>query len=734
MVLSKLFRKGDSQLPGVAPDAPSRHGERRGIQGNDHGRNKRTACMIAPREVRTLNLLEELESLGAQIEQAGDLETLKTIFYRLDEIAQQYPSDFDIQLAARDLRQRLLDCGNRLRAAQTEGERPPQPPAKPPTTSRRPPVVWRRWIAAAVALAVLIGGGVTIARKRKAQLAALAVPLEIVTVPPGAAVSINGEAQCTSNCRLTLPAGNYQVIAMLNGFESAQGDVVLLPGKPASLIFPLAVHARLRILSDLDQGSVELDDEPLADLVEGQFVLDRVTPGVHVLKVAGKNGAASVPFEITADRQPSLTGTPITRNLAAVAVASLGNQARLFASSGGLRLTVNGQPQEDAGPAGADLTNFQAGLNEIRIGEGKDQRIVKQDFGVEPMLTVFLKSEVNLGTLIVSTAEDDVRVFVNGKEYPRKTLHGQIRIPTIGNVNVRVAKGGFDEPAPMTAEVKKGTETRLEFVLRKTPVAATLRIAGGTPGAEVLIDERTVGVIDSDGVLSRQAVSPGDHTIELRKDQYVAKRYQRSFQTGQTVTISGAELLAVEILPPPPPEKNAPSLVKEIARPVPAQGTIADFADPSQWHEENGEFVHHGAAFLPYKLPPAGIFTFTVELLKGGGLFRSGKVRWRLMYIDNRNYAEFEIDRGHFVSRVVRNGKAFERGKKAVKDWEKQKQVAILIDVSSDHIVHKLGSAGAWVPLDAWSEPGVRFSDGKFGFLVQGSEEIGLQDFRFQPQ
>ena len=33
-----------------------------------------------------------------------------------------------------------------------------------------------------------------------------------------------------------------------------------------------------------------------------------------------------------------------------------------------------------------------------------------------------------------------------------------------------------------------------------------------------------------------------------------------------------------------------------------------------------------------------------------------------------------------------------------------------------------------------WAEPGRNFSEGKFGFLIRGNDEIGISDFKFQPK
>ncbi len=576
--------------------------------------------------------------------------------------------------------------------------------------------------------------GVNLARKRNTG-AAGRVSVEIVTNPPGASIRINGEPVCTSNCKLSLAPGNYQFTAFLDGYEPAASGVALVAGKPAAVNLTLDPQSQsLRILTDLDQGKVSLDDQTF-DLQEGQFIAERLSPGMHSVKVTLRGAEASFAFQAANAKIPVISGPVAARNLSAVLVASLGNQARLVTNSGPLKLTVNGQPEADAGPEGVDLKNFMPGVDELVVGDGKDKRGMRENFGPAPMLTVFLKSDPNVGTLIVSTGEDDVRVFLNNKEYPRKTVHGQLRILTIGSQVVRVAKDGFDPVAPQTAEVKKGSEARLEFKLNRTPQVAALEIGGATPGAEVVVDDRSVGTVGADGAFRSNSIAPGDHVIELRRDGFLPRRFRRSFRVGQTVSVSGSEVTLAAIPPPPPP---APKVIeppkKKAAPPPPKPGTIADFEAPGQWHEENGVFVHRGAAFLGYKMPPRGVFTFTVQLLKGGNLFRGGKVRWALNRVDDKNYALYEIDNKNFFARVVQGGKTYERTKTPLKDLETQNQFTIQIDVTPEHIVHKMFAGGEWINLDSWAEPGRNFSEGKFGFIVQGNDEIGLQDFKFQPK
>lgn len=622
------------------------------------------------------------------------------------------------------------------------------PSSKPPTAKPKgPPANWQRPVVIGgvigVVLVAAIAAGVLV-HKRRVKAAALIAPVQvqIATTPPGASVRVNGESQCTSDCSLSLAPGNYQITAFLDGYEPAGSGIAVSPGQPVMMTLPLEPQAQsLRILTDLDQGKVALDDQPPVDLQEGQFIVDRVAPGPHTVKITSRSGDASFSFEIADAKPPSITGQVTTHNLNAVLVSSLANQAHVVTSKGPLKLAVNGQAESDTGPEGVDLKTFQSGVDELAIGEGNDQTSVKESFGPAPMLTVFLKSGVSTGTLIVSTGEDDVHVFLNNKDVGRRTQRGQLRIQTLGAVLVRVAKDGFDSPPVQTADVKKGAETRLEFKLKAAAQFATLQVTGGTPGAEVVIDGRNLGTVGFDGSFSSGGVAPGDHVIELRRDQYATRRLQRTFRAGQAVVISGGDSILsanlpppVPIPPPPPPKPEPPPVVARKEPPPPKMGTMDDWEDPAAWKMDNGVWVHQGKGFVPYKLPPKGVFTFTVELVKGGGLFHGGKISWALQYIDAKNYSFYEMDSKNFWAKVMSKGKATERTHIQLKDLEKQKSFTIQIDVTPEHVVHKMFAGGEWVNLDVWAETGRNFSEGKFGFLMQGNEEIGLSDFKFQPK
>ncbi|MGA1994501.1 MAG: PEGA domain-containing protein [Bryobacteraceae bacterium] len=817
--------------------------------------------------LENVNPHEELKRLDEQIGAATELAALKPIYFRLNEIVQAFPGDFDIQFIGNDIKQRLMARGVALKQQETSPppllaaeppplptfppdtvapaaaapseppvtppatplplpfpffdsapaeqpppifvvapENPPQPPIWPqaqPPTPPRPPIRWNRVAVigaiAGLLVALVLGFWLREIGKRNANKAArtAAVEIDIATTPPGASVKVTAagggkQATCTSNCKLALAPGTYQVSASLDGFEPAAGAVTLTARQPAAVSMTLQPQApSVRLLTDLDQGKAVLDDRPPANLEEGQLVLDKLPPGTHTVKVTGQNADASFSFEVADARMPAVSGPVKARNMIALLVSSFGSQARVVTNVGPWKLAVNGQPQSDVGPAGTDLTGFHPGVNEIVAGEGPDRHNMIENFGAAPMLTAFLKTDVNVGTLIVSTGQDDVRVFLDDKEYRQRTQHGQLRVQTLGKIAVRVAKSGFrDEPA-QTVEVKKGAEVRLRFDLKPQPQFGSLEIHGAIAGTEVFIDQRNAGAAGPDGSLNLGDIQPGDHIVELRRERYLPKRLQRSFHAGHAVVLAGSDVVlaaasgTIRITRNPasatityrrgdetePHEArgsqielpagsyafsaSAPGFTESTTRvqlaagenreveftltarpasppPVVASG-MSEFEDAQSWKRDGDNWVHAGGGFVPYKLPPKGVFTFTVALLKGGGAFRAGQIRWCLQYLDPKNYLLYEIDRKNFWAGVIEKGKRLERVK-APHNLGNQKAFTIQIEVTPDRLVQKVRVGNDWKVLDTFSEPGRDFTRGKFGFLIQGNDEIAISGFKFLPK
>ena len=302
--------------------------------------------------IENVDPLEELKRLGEQIESATELAALKPIYFRLNEIIRAFPDDFDVQFIGNEIKQRLMARGTLLKqqetsppppppsmpaaqppplptsfldteclpAAPTEPpvlavtpENPPQPPTRPPVPAPppRPKPNWNRAVVIgpiAGLLVALVFIFLVVHQTRKRNVPA--VQVDIATTPPGASVRVaaqppaaggSNETACTSNCKMMLTPGTYQVSASLDGFEPTVGAVTVTARQPAAVRLTLQPQAQsVRLLTDLSQGKVVVDDGPPVDLQEGQLVLDKVAPGAHTVKVTGQNADASFSFEIAA--------------------------------------------------------------------------------------------------------------------------------------------------------------------------------------------------------------------------------------------------------------------------------------------------------------------------------------------------------------------------------------------------------------------------------------------------
>lgn len=581
-------------------------------------------------------------------------------------------------------------------------------------------------------------------KKLKAAELAAATPagieVQVATTPPGAAIKVNGEDKCTSPCAVSLPAGDYQITAFLPGYEpGANGVTVAATGAPPAVNLTLEPSPQpMRILAEgVDGGQVTVDDQPAGQVQDGQFVIDNVKPGPHTVKIVGKGGEASFSFETAEAKAPTITGAT-AKNLLAVVVASFGTNARVATSAGPLKLALNGQPQGDASPGGVDLQGFQPGSAEIAVGEGPTQKTMQETFGPAPALTVFLRPEKagaalgDLGTLIVVTGEDDVRVFVNNREQKKHTARGQLRVPTPpGKVSVRVYKDGFTTLPTQTVDVVKGADARVEFQLQKmdtgvpkptpVPTPVPVGVTTGTvhvtrsPGAATITYKRDNEAQPHPLTGAQVDLAPGSYMFTGKAPGFVDRTERVQVASGAQVNVDLTLASA------------------KVASPAPKVGGMADFEDPSGWTRDGEAWLHKGGNFVPYKLPAKGTFTFTVQLVKGGNIFKGGHIRWYVDYVDPKNYGLFELDKKTFWAKEVTNGKNKDR-EKTQHGVDNEKAFTIQIDVSSDHVVHRIKNGDTWLTLDSWTEPGRIFSDGKFGFYIPGSDEISISDFKFQPK
>lgn len=677
--------------------------------------------------------------------------------------------------------------------------RNPTPPPMLPVTPEPPPGNTKK--------AVLIGGGIGLLlvlivvgvmfylkRKPVKPLPpppVATVPIDVATNPPGADVKVNDQLKCKANCKVDLEPGQYSLSAVLPGYDPALQSVTVEKGHPLSLNLTLTPQgSSVKILTDLSNGGkVTLDGQPAGALQDGQIVLDRVAPGRHELKIASdKGGEAKFTFVIAPGAAPAIQGPIATKNLTAVVASGLGTQVHVATSATTMKVSLDGRAIGDAGPDGIDLKDVAAGDHELTLNDGKEDRKLTVTATPSPVLTAWINSSASGGILVVNAGEDGATVMIDGKAYPRKTRRGQLWVPNLApkDYTIKVVKPGFQEVAEQKATVTKGAETRLAFKMQAIPQIAVLKITGGIAGAEVLIDKLSVGRIEADGSLSYSNVTPGDHSIEIRREQYAPKTLSRTFGPGATIELSGdnvamerasgslkltvtpanaqvtikrsddarANPIAVGSHPLPVGSYTLVAkasgyadatmnvqvrggdfviadlkLVKEGAATITKPPTTkANWERPNEWQTEEGWQVHRGGNFVPFSAQPAtGLFSFSCQLMKGG-VFQK-HIQWRVGVVDDKNYIHFQIDKKSLQSKIVTNGRSVDRPKVQI---DAQEPYTIQIEITPDTIIHRLREGEQWVVIDRLTKPGA--DQGKFGFYIPGKDEIGISGFSFTPR
>ena len=154
-----------------------------------------------------------------------------------------------------------------------------------------------------------------------------------------------------------------------------------------------------------------------------------------------------------------------------------------------------------------------------------------------------------------------------------------------------------------------------------------------------------------------------------------------------------------------------------------APNGMSKWSDPADWKQEKGAFVHKGGDFVMYAVKPtSGTFVFSAMLNKGH------RLQWVLDCIDVNNYILFQMDDNKFYRTEVRNGQKGDEIKVPHK-IDKKSFRTLQIHVSANEIVHQVRQGDNWVVLDRWTQPVSNLSQGKFGFLIPGNDQVTLSNF-----
>jgi hypothetical protein len=639
----------------------------------------------------TYSSAEELKQIQFHARHSQSVAELRNYFERIQSLRRIHIDDFDLQVLIADVQELIIE---RVRAVRDAA----------PNAARQEEGALERGEASHS----LIAGEAEPIDPKTWQRATFIGLLFTAIILAGFFYLV----QAARKSNLLLPAS--MPAASLAGVQNANPAA----GSPAP------VHPMLRLYTDLVPGTVSIDNGPPQDLKDGELVLDKLAPGRHSIRVSGASGNAEFTYDASEKDAPEIIGAPSAANAMAVLVTTQDGKAHLVTNAEDADVSIDGSPAGHVAADGLTIASLTKADHELDVAQGKDRQRFILTYTPSPALTVYVKSDPNAGTVVLVTHEDDVEVFINDVLYRRRTWHGQLRIPLkVGEYTIRVHKQGFVDPPPAAVQVKKAEETAVQFAMQPVPQIATLAIHGAVPGTMVYVDKDLAAVIGSDGNAMMSNVKPGDRTIELRREQSLPKKFQRTFRAGETVTLSGTDVAMANAIVDSKPAAPVPA-------PSPATTAAASKANYSM--EMEGEQVRKGGGFVAYHVPRiSGHYSFMAQARKGGFL-KHAKLQWYAGYLDSKDYVLFALDGKHAVIREVRGGKGFDVARVPFAAGGNQwVQVDMQVQPGVIDARVKTPTSG-WVDIGGpVAAAGEDFTQGKVGFYIPGNDELAVSNFRF---
>jgi serine/threonine-protein kinase len=717
--------------------------------------------------------LEELRSMESEIDAAKDAASKQALGERVRAVAGRYSNDAEVLSVANGFLHKLglLEVDRKSSLGSPVSETAtltfPAPAASPTVTALHFP-------------------------PRAPVAAAAAKPPARTPKPPFSISNFKPSVRLPQRYRTAIlaSAGAIVLVAaifILLPFVRKHHEPTITPpseATPSASAAPLPPEPTLpglKLSSDTGTGKVTFDDQPPAELQNGQWTLDKIPSGEHKLKVVGSQGGASFTFSTEAGTLPAVKGSIVSHGVLALVVSSMAGRLRVYSSDSSTKVSLDGQSPLDLPLEGLDFPSISAGPHEIAVTRGSDQYKYKIDLGAgaAPTLSAFLENGQNQGTLVVVAGQENAKVFLNGKLQQQLTQGGELSIPNLElkDYVVRVSKSGYQEAPEQRIRIRKGEQGKLIFNLQPIPHFASLTIQGGVPGATVLIDQILVGTVQPDGTLTVATVNPGDHIVELRKDRFKPRQMKRSFVAGAAVSLAAGDV-ALDAAPGElritfTPADAQVTLAKAGEAPVRvsnggmlslsagsytltakaadnlnfarsstvevvagqsrtldlslAPSGMSKWNDPAGWKQEKSSFVRKGGDFVMYGLSPtSGTFVFSAMLARGR------RLQWVLNCIDVNNYVLFQMDENNFYRTVVRNGEKGVETKIPHKGDKKSFRIlfqTLQIRVGPNEITHQIRQGEGWAVLDRWTQPGSNLSLGKFGFFIPGNDQVALSSF-----
>jgi hypothetical protein len=421
----------------------------------------------------------------------------------------------------------------------------PTPPAA--IKGEKPAKKFPIWLVAAAAV-VLVGAALAyqfLAGHKPSSTTMIPgqVPVNLSADVPHATFIVDGHFVTAP---LKLAPGPHQVEARLDGYRTESKSFVVPTGSTSPVTVNLVLQPalpELQISTSLKTGKLVLDNDAPADLNDGSLSKEDIAVGDHTVKILdGSREVFSFSFHVAPKEMVKLTAPLALKDTPGVVVSSLGANAQVFATPG-TKGAVNGQDPKPIPPDGVALTGLAAGNTEFQVddGKGKPHMVTFESSGA-PMLSVWLSGAPEGIRVMLTSNVPDATMVVNDQPLKKPFADGKRVITLVpGKYRLKATHADFQDSAEQIVEIKPGdTSAPAPINFELTPIVrkATLSISAALPDAEVLIDGVHAGAVTAAGTFTSD-LSPGHHTVTLRKPGYEEFATTRDVNGGESLRISG---------------------------------------------------------------------------------------------------------------------------------------------------------------------------------------------------
>jgi eukaryotic-like serine/threonine-protein kinase len=506
---------------------------------------------------------------------------------------------------------------------------------------------------------------------------------------------------------VTLDPGQEHVIqATHEGYQPSVQRVTTVAGQATApvqfVLTPLL--PRMEVLSDVKNVTVAIGDQPEAPLATGSLVVEQVAPGTPVVRIfSGSTTILLLPLKVEPGKAVELAGPLQAKGYSVAVVSTLGERARLFATSD-LKANASGQDPQPVPPEGLE-TQITSANSTFTLSNDQTLNLEPSN---QPRLMVLLNAQedqtkphaTTMAHLLLSSLPPDSVLHIDGESQPAGA--GTAQIPLRAGIHkIYLSRPHFEDSPSKAIHLQSGATVKIsadDFPLQPQG-ALSFKITPPTAIATYNSQDPKSGTVPRKAKAGETVwLKPGKYTVKLDAQGYTSDQADLEVKAGAPFEL----------------KRNLKTLAADTPAPAAAAAAAPPrtdtFEDTDKW-SRSGDWSVWKSSSYGWLRSNHGVFDVTIQRPKKG-LFRGTKrIEWTIDYSGSNDKVVYSITENTFHRTVYVGGAPIAD---QAKDLSKHPgDFHFTFDVSARHIaVSEVGGD----KIDDYERPNPSSQLGKIGF------------------